>query len=137
MANFRLHLRLENIERIRKATATTAGYHSANVAITTSNGALLEHHGHHTAAVANALPPVSTPPHQSIETVFVDGTDCRLYYCWTHGLGFSRNHTSNTCTNRATGHVETATFKNPQGGSNKVTMNTPRSRRPNPFTPAT
>lgn len=116
MANFRQHFRLENVERIRKATATSTGFHSANSA---------------TGAPATPKPPPArpTPPNNTSETVFVDGTDSRLYYCWTHGLGFSKNHTSASCTTRADGHVATATFKNPAGGSNKVTMNTPRSRR--------
>jgi hypothetical protein len=114
MVNFRLHFRAENVERIRKATATSTGYNSANVATNTP--------------AATTKPPAPTNGNTT-ETIFVDGTDSRLYYCWTHGLGFSKNHTSATCTKRADGHVTTATFKNPSGGCSNVTMNSPRTRR--------
>jgi hypothetical protein len=136
MSNFRLHFRLENIERIRKATATSTGYHSANIAVVATTPAPVSLTTHHVAAIAT--PPHAAPQRQTTtKTIFVDGTDCRLYYCWTHGLGFSKNHTSSTCTNRTVGHIDTATFRNPQGGSNKVTMNTPRSRQTNTRTQST
>jgi hypothetical protein len=35
-------------------------------------------------------------------------------YCWTHG---ACGHTSNTCMYKTTGHQDTATFQNTQGGS--------------------
>jgi hypothetical protein len=116
MVNFRLHFRVENVERIRKATATSTGYHSANVATNTQ-------------AAPTKLPAYAPTNGNMTETIFVDGTDSRLYYCWTHGLGFSKNLTSATCTKRANRHVTTATFKKPAGGCSNVTMNSPRTCR--------
>ena len=37
-------------------------------------------------------------------------------YCWTHG---ACNHNSSDCKSKAQNHIDTATFKNRQGGSNK------------------
>ena len=37
-------------------------------------------------------------------------------YCWTHGCC---PHSSRNCPNKAAGHIDNATFKNRQGGSNK------------------
>ena len=42
-----------------------------------------------------------------------------LSYCWTHGRSDNLAHTGETCNNKATGHVETATWKNKVGGSDK------------------
>ena len=50
-----------------------------------------------------------------------DGT--QVYYCWMHGLGFNKNHTSTTCSNPAEGHCQTATVKNMQGGNNTIMSN--------------
>jgi hypothetical protein len=40
-------------------------------------------------------------------------------YCWMHGHRISREHTSATCTNKATGHRNDATAANTFGGSQK------------------
>ena len=40
-------------------------------------------------------------------------------YCWTHGHRISREHTSATCANKATGHRDDATAANTFGGSEK------------------
>ena len=37
-------------------------------------------------------------------------------YCWTHGNGA---HDGNSCKNKVTGHIESASFQNKQGGSHK------------------
>ena len=42
-----------------------------------------------------------------------------LSYCWTHGRSDNLAHTGETCNNKATGHVETATWRNKMGGSDK------------------
>lgn len=123
MAEFRTHFRTENEERVRKLTANTAGYHTANVATT----APAPNPSYAHAATTPTRPGPTTGTHTP--TVFVDGHDCRMYYCWTHGLGFSKNHTSTTCNTRAPGHIETATIRNPQGGSDKLTFSTPRNER--------
>jgi hypothetical protein len=38
-------------------------------------------------------------------------------YCWTHGSTANSSHTSATCRNKAPGHVDTATWRNKQGGN--------------------
>ncbi len=38
-------------------------------------------------------------------------------YCWSHGYRVGRNHTSKTCTDKAVGHKDKATRKDPMGGS--------------------
>jgi hypothetical protein len=38
-------------------------------------------------------------------------------YCWTHGHRVRKNHTSETCTNKAEGHNNKATSKDTKGGS--------------------
>ena len=40
-------------------------------------------------------------------------------YCWTHGHCISKEHTSATCANKATGHLDNATEVNTFGGSKK------------------
>ena len=40
-------------------------------------------------------------------------------YCWTHGHRISREHTSASCANKATGHRDDATAANTLGGSEK------------------
>jgi len=40
-------------------------------------------------------------------------------YCWTHGHRISKEHTSATCANKATGHRDDATAANTFGGSEK------------------
>lgn len=91
-----------NRERLRQTTARSAGYHTAHLAaaaIPTKE---------QRPAIVNTT---NAPP-----TVVSD--DIRLYYCWTHGLGPSRTHTSATCNQRAPGHITSATISNMQGGSN-------------------
>jgi len=58
-----------------------------------------------------------------------DGT--QVFYCWTHGLGFNKNHTSATCSKPADGHFQTATIKNMCGGNNTIMSG---RRRPKPDT---
>jgi hypothetical protein len=41
-------------------------------------------------------------------------------YCWTHGLTNNKEHTSKTCTKKATGHQEDATLGNMMGGNNTI-----------------
>ena len=40
-------------------------------------------------------------------------------YCWTHGYRISKDHSSATCANKATGHRDDATAANTFGGSAK------------------
>jgi hypothetical protein len=43
-----------------------------------------------------------------------------LYYCWTHGAGPNKDHTSATCKLPQTGHRCEATMVNMLGGNNLI-----------------
>ena len=93
--NFQTHFKQANRECKRKATSKEAGYAAANAASATTN----------TAPVQAAAAPTN---------------DSKMHYCWTHGYGFNASHTSASCTNKAAGHIDTATVDNMQGGNNKI-----------------
>lgn len=42
-----------------------------------------------------------------------------IFYCWSHGFGTNKDHTSCTCNRKSDGHINNATAKNRQGGSIK------------------
>jgi hypothetical protein len=115
LANFRLHFAKENQERLRKLTARTAGYHGANHAATQPNTAVTE--------LAAAAQPAPTP---SAAVKLTNGT--MMYYCWTHGLGKNRNHTSANCHNKDKDHKDAATADNLLGGNDRI-MSGGRPRR--------
>jgi hypothetical protein len=64
----------------------------------------------------NISPAVSSKP-----DVNVDGI--KMYYCWSHGLGFNSNHTSCTCKTKKDGHRDDATIRSRKGGSNIIWEN--------------
>jgi len=68
--------------------------------------------------LANALPVQPAPP-----TAITTNNGISMYYCWTHGLGFNRTHTSATCSNLANGHCLNATVKNMPGSNNTIMLN--------------
>jgi hypothetical protein len=47
---------------------------------------------------------------------FVLPNEVMMYYCWLHGLGKDKQHTSSTCTFKKDGHINMATVDNMQGG---------------------
>ena len=70
----------------------------------------------------SAVPGTKTPA-VTVPCVLVSDTKGKweqFYYCWTHGLGFNKDHTSLTCTKKAEGHKEDATILNMQGGNNTI-----------------
>jgi hypothetical protein len=112
---FKSEFKLGNQERLRKLTAGDAGFHGAHQA---SISTPLP-----TAAVAVVTPAAITPPAPTVH-VSVDGG--RMYYCWTHGLGTHRNHTSATCDRKAAGHKDDATAFKMKGGNNTISSGRPR-----------
>jgi hypothetical protein len=99
LANFMTDFRAADAERHRKLTTTTAGYHSSAANVEQI-----------TAAMPTALAitaPTTTAPIQ-------------LYYCWSHGAGRNRLHTSVTCNSPQPGHRTEATIHNMCGGCNLV-----------------
>ena len=100
---FKTDFTMANTERRRQITAGAAGYHGAHAAITPPQEEL----------AALAITP--TAPF-----VTVDGG--KLYYCWTHGLGTSAQHTSATCLNKAHGHKDNATIFRRYNGSDVISF---------------
>jgi hypothetical protein len=100
LANFKRHITIENKERVRKITAKAAGFHGAN------------------HLKEDKQMPADTSTGRKSPTITVD--DIRMYYCWTHGLGRNKAHTSATCKNPAEGHKTDATINNMKGGNNTI-----------------
>lgn len=103
----------ENKERKNDVTAATAGFHGANAA--TIDGI---------SGITDQLAAASIT--SSATNVSVG--DTKMFYCWTHGLGFNPAHTGTSCMRRDDGHKEEATVKNMMGGCNLIMRpRTPRS----------
>jgi hypothetical protein len=62
-----------------------------------------------------------SPTMSSKPDVNVDGI--KMYYCWSHGLGFNSNHTSCTCRTKKDGHHDDATIRSRKGSSNMIWEN--------------
>ena len=92
--------------RLRNVTSKDAGYHAAN------NTTFLP--PNQKRKTGEAMPP--TAPITGTTT----GPNEVMYYCWSHGLGKSPNHTSQSCRVPAAGHVRTATAGNLQGGCTQI-----------------
>jgi len=106
MEAFKLHFTKANKERMRKLTAQGAGYHGANAAINPA------------PAPAPASPSAATNSTPAGQQAIVGNV--AMYYCWTHGLGKNRAHTSQTCTNKAPGHMDHSTADNLLGGNDRI-----------------
>ena len=100
-ANFKPHFNAAERQRLRDLTAKQGGYHDAAAAT-------------RPPPTTPTSPTPTNPPHVDI------GGGVKMYYCWTHGLGKNRNHTSATCNNKAEGHKDEATADNMMGGNNKI-----------------
>jgi hypothetical protein len=117
-ANFKAHFEKGNKERLRKLTAKAAGYHGAHAAITSGNSVSGDTlpttiiTDEDTAAAATTL----TTDTQSIRT----NNNVTMYYCWSHGLGKNRAHTSASCHNKREGHQDTATADKMMSGNNRI-----------------
>jgi len=114
--DFQTVFNVANNERLCRLTTSQAGFHSAN-AITTDK------------ASSASLP--APPTHITTPGPTIANDDAHVFYCWTHGLGFNKNHTSATCSNPAEGHVQTATIQNMRGGNSNIMSG---RRRPKPDT---
>lgn len=133
MPRYQSHFQKANKERLRKLTALTAGYHGAHAAITTPPGPAPPL----AAAAAAALPSLTTPLPGPTTTTIADGQP--FFYCWTHGLGTNRTHTSATCNRPGPGHQTTATTRHMMGGNNTILRGgrTPRGSAPASAPPPT
>jgi len=125
LVEFRLHFAAENKERLRKLTAAQLGYHSASAAVGITQMHISDDFTTHSANAASSVrpapPPTPSPRPQNQATPHVITDDgVQMFYCWTHGLGFNRTHTSATCANPADGHRTSATATNMQNGKNTI-----------------
>lgn len=113
---FKAEFKLGNQERIRRLTASDAGFHGAH------HTSVVTPPPNTAAASTTALPSTSTAT--PTQHVSVEGG--KLYYCWSHGLSPNRNHTSATCLHKADGHRDDATAFRMHGGNNTISTGRPR-----------
>ncbi|KAI2513563.1 Reverse transcriptase (RNA-dependent DNA polymerase) [Fragilaria crotonensis] len=113
MPRYQSHFQKANKER-PQVDCVDSGYHGAHAAITTPPGPAPPL----AAAAAAALPSLTTPPPGPTTTTIADGQP--FFYCWTHGLGTNRTHTSATCNRPGPGHQTTATTRHMMGGNNTI-----------------
>ena len=103
LANFKTHFTAANKDRVKNTTAGQLGQNAGS------------------AFGAIGTP---TPPPPTTEPVILVSTGNAvwksMYYCWSHGLGTNKDHTSKTCTKKAQGHKEDATVDNMMGGNNTI-----------------
>jgi hypothetical protein len=102
-ANFLTDFNRADAERRRILTTKSAGYHSASTAVTTNPKTP-------TAGDSAAF------AHSNNKPASISG----IFYCWTHGVGFNKDHTSTTCNAPQSGHRSEATIVNMMGGNNFV-----------------
>jgi hypothetical protein len=145
-ANFKIHFALHDRDRQETATAASSGYSGAVLAVqpiappvvsgapldssiaalaatVLPSGAelvaLLTELAKFRAAATNNAKPTSNPVKPTARG-----------YCWTHGSTTNSSHSSATCRNKAPGHIDTATWRNKQGGN--ATTYVPPVRRAKP-----
>jgi hypothetical protein len=118
LANFKLLFSAADDERRRQLTATTAGFHGAHRADTEEPKAPCPHHER-----ANLANRTTETPAAHIELP----SGKKMYYCWSHGLGTNRAHTSVNCLNKKDGHKDNATADHMLGGCDIIMK--PRPRR--------
>jgi hypothetical protein len=112
MDNFKKHFCTKNKARLAKLTAQTAGYHGAHAASSVSPSVT-------TTSTPPAPPPVNNTVAAATPSVLTDDS-VRMYYCWSHGLGKNKEHTSRMCQRPKEGHCETATANKMMGGNNTI-----------------
>jgi hypothetical protein len=118
--SFITHFNKQEKQHLKKLTAKAAGYHGANKATKIPP----KDNTDDKIAATTARPP-KKPRFKS--------HDSPLYYCWTHGLAKTPEHTSQTWTRPDEGHQKDATVDNCLGGINKISFGRsgmPRRQRP-------
>lgn len=104
----RRHFTSANKVRVDELTSKQAGYHAAN---------------------ATSKPPTPTKgkPLRDLGGARVDNL-ITLHYCWTHGLGRSADHTSQSCKTPAAGHHYDATILDMKGGCRLIAFDSKSKR---------
>jgi hypothetical protein len=149
-ANFRLHFTIMDRDRLQVATTATAGYmgtaYCAAALGTNVPTTLATDDVQGAAFAATALPTGATlvtllaelATFRAAATAARTGTPpAARGYCWTHGSTTNKAHTSATCLHKADGHIDTATFRNKQGGNTATYVPPPRRPRGSPAVSAT
>jgi hypothetical protein len=112
ITNFKTDMNHAWKERNRRVKAKDVGYHDT---LHVNKEAMAAHK-------ENKLPTGATQkPDVMVDTI-------PMFYCWSHGLGFSANHTSCTCNNKKEGHKDEATIKQRKGGSTFINVGGNRTR---------
>lgn len=129
MRNFITHFSKADVSRKRTLTTKDAGFHRAaqvndtptkatgimHLEINTTNSDDL------TTNSANSAGSNRTPNSGgSNRTPSTRTSPNAVHYCWSHGIGTNPAHTSQTCTNKQTGHVDDSTIFDMKGGCNIV-----------------
>jgi uncharacterized phage-associated protein len=110
--DFKIYFLAQSKDRSR-VTTSTAGFHSANSAVTdlaAANAKYAALEKKYKALTKKAPPSATATP---------TGPK-KLTYCWSHGISSNVSHTSMTCKKREPGHREDATMENRLLGSDTV-----------------
>ena len=110
LLNFKLDMDHAWTERNRRVKAKDVGYHDA-----------LSASMHALSAGKENKPTGTTKPAVMVDSI-------AMFYCWSHGLGFSDQHTSHSCNNKKDGHQDDATIKSRKGGSTQLNIGGNRNR---------
>jgi hypothetical protein len=103
--NFLLHFNKHEKTCINKMTAQAAGFHGAQ------NATRIPPEDQANAAAAQQA--------GKSKDLFVSG-GIPLFYCWSHSLSKTSQHTSKTCNNQSEGHCANATIENRLIGVHKI-----------------
>ena len=110
IANFKTDMDHAWKERNRRVKAKDVGYHDALSAKTEAMSANKE----------------NKAPANGQSAIKVD--NIKMYYCWSHGLGFNDKHTSHYCNNKKEGHQDDASIKARKGGSTFLNVGNTRNK---------
>lgn len=97
-AQFKEHFNRANKARLRELTTAQAGFHKAN------------------AAQKENTPPADV---KAAPVTKADGV-VEVFYCWSHGLGFNKGHTSKSCNFPLPGHKHDANILDMMGGKAEI-----------------
>jgi hypothetical protein len=139
--NFKTHFKAADVERKRKVTAQSGGFHGANLAASSNLEAPLRatiqakftndlearlratiqaKHTAATAPVATRTPSEAPPPRERTKSCPIKAN---WSYCWTHGLYHNATHNSANCSRKRDDHEPTATVENMMGGNPMISHN--------------
>jgi hypothetical protein len=135
-ANFKTHFARQDLDRQETATSTSGGYNGTAFHVQATLPAS------DSTPTGTALAATVLPSGPELIALLAELAQLRAAaktpatrttptsargYCWTHGSTANSAHTSATCKNKLPGHIDSATWRNKQGGN--VTAYVPPSRR--------